>query len=60
MRVNFTIDGEPKAKARPRMSTSTGKAYTPDQTILYENWIRLMYNSTVKHFFEGNVKMTVI
>ncbi|HGM1282915.1 TPA: RusA family crossover junction endodeoxyribonuclease [Clostridioides difficile] len=60
MKVNFTIGGEPRAKARPRMSVSTGKAYTTEQTVLYENWIRLMYNSTVKHFFEGNVKMTVI
>lgn len=59
MKVNFIIDGEPKAKERPRMSTRTGKAYTPDQTIMYENWIKLMYNTTVKHYFEENVRMIV-
>lgn len=59
MKVNFTIDGEAKGKERPRFSKNTGRAYTADQTIMYENWIKLLYRSTVKHYFQGNVKMIV-
>lgn len=59
MKVNFTIDGEAKGKERPRFSKNTGRAYTADQTIMYENWIKLLYRSTVKHYFQGNVRMIV-
>ncbi|HEY5576231.1 MAG TPA: RusA family crossover junction endodeoxyribonuclease [Clostridiaceae bacterium] len=38
--IEFTIPGEPKAKARPRMSTKTGHTYTPQDTINYENWVK--------------------
>jgi Holliday junction resolvase RusA-like endonuclease len=38
--IMFTIDGEPQAKGRPRF-TRTGHTYTPKQTALYENWVKL-------------------
>lgn len=38
----FTIPGEPKAKARPRM-TKVGHTYTPQGTVNYENWVRCCY-----------------
>lgn len=59
MKVNFTIDGEPVGKARPRMNTRIGKAYTPDKTRIYEDYTKLLYKSQVKHYFEGYVKLTV-
>lgn len=59
MKVNFTIDGEAKGKERPRFNTNTGRAHTAEQTIMYENWIKLLYRSTVKYYFQGNVKMIV-
>jgi Holliday junction resolvase RusA-like endonuclease len=37
----FEIDGEPKPKGRPRFSRKTGHTYTPDKTVMYENWIRM-------------------
>lgn len=37
------MPGEPKAKARPRMSTKTGIAYTPKETIQYENWVKTCF-----------------
>lgn len=40
--IHFTIPGEPKAKARHRM-TRNGHAYTPKQTIEYENWVKQCY-----------------
>ena len=38
MKINFVIPGRVQAKQRPRFN---GKfAYTPKQTVEYENWIR--------------------
>lgn len=59
MKIEFTIDGEPTGKARPRMNTRTGKAYTPDKTRMYEDYIRLLYRTQIKHYFEGYVKLTI-
>lgn len=38
----FTIPGEPKGKARPRV-TRRGIAYTPKETVSYESWVRQCY-----------------
>lgn len=38
----FTIPGEPKGKARHRI-TKSGIAYTPKQTVSYENWVKQCY-----------------
>lgn len=42
MEVKFTVPGRPIAKGRPRM-TKTGHTYTPQQTVEYENLVRLEY-----------------
>ncbi len=42
MKLKFTITGEPKGKARPRV-TRTGHAFTPKDTAMYENLVRLEY-----------------
>ena len=41
MQAQFTVAGDPKGKQRPRtVHTSKGiKTYTPDQTVVYENYI---------------------
>lgn len=39
----FTIPGEPKGKARPRVNTSTHRAYTPEETRQYEQLVRYAY-----------------
>ncbi|TAN63527.1 RusA family crossover junction endodeoxyribonuclease [Paraclostridium sordellii 8483] len=59
MKVKFVIDGEPVGKARPRVNTKTKKAYTPEKTKMYENYIKLLYRCQVKHYFEGYVRLTV-
>lgn len=43
--MKFTIWGKPKGKGRPRLSTHGGfaRAYTPQDTIEYENLIKLSY-----------------
>lgn len=49
MKVKFTILGEPKGKGRPRV-TKTGRAYTPKDTVQYENLVRLEYRRQCNDF----------
>lgn len=42
MVIRFTIPGEPKGKGRPRLGRS-GHAYTPHDTAVYENLVKLCY-----------------
>lgn len=39
----FIVAGEPKGKGRPRFSRKTGRAYTPPQTVKYENLVRFCF-----------------
>lgn len=57
MKVNFTIDGKPQGKGRPRLSY--GKIKTPEQTVIYENYIKLLYRSSIKKYFEGPIRMVI-
>lgn len=59
MKANFTIDGEPVSKERPRFNLATKRTYTPNKTRDYEELIRWLYQSKVKHYFEGYIKMTI-
>ncbi|MCC0658357.1 RusA family crossover junction endodeoxyribonuclease [Clostridioides sp. ES-S-0123-01] len=59
MKINFTIDGEPIGKERPRMNTYAKRTYTPNKTKDYENLIKWLYQSKVKYYFEGYIKMTL-
>lgn len=51
--VKFTVYGEPKAKGRPRVSVrksgdrekTFSRAYTPKQTVIYENQVKLEYEN---------------
>lgn len=39
----FVVPGEPKGKGRPRFSRASGRAYTPKDTAVYENWIKVCF-----------------
>lgn len=47
--VEFVIPGPPKGKGRPRFCSWGGHAHvhTPDDTIVYENLVRVMYAEQV-------------
>lgn len=48
--IKFTIEGEPKGKGRPRF-TRGGHAYTPKETVEYEEWVRASYLKAGKVYF---------
>jgi Holliday junction resolvase RusA-like endonuclease len=53
----FIIYGEPKGKGRPRFSTVNGyvKTRTPEDTVNYENLVKLMYQKDCREpMYEKN------
>lgn len=58
----FEMIGDPVGKARPRMNTRTGRAYTPTNTKLYEYSLRQWFIREYPNFkpIESRVKVTII
>ena len=52
--VSFTVPGKPFGKQRPRVVNRRGfaQAYTPKETVNYENLVKISYNVT-----NGNTKL---
>lgn len=50
--IRFSIPGSPFGKQRPRVVTrgNFSKAYTPKETVSYENLVKVMYQNTAKGF----------
>lgn len=50
MEIKFTVPGEPKGKGRPRFSKVGNyvKARTPQDTVVYENLVRMQYQEQCK------------
>ena len=61
MIYEFEMIGDPVGKARPRMNTRTGRAYTPTKTKNYEYEIRRCFIMKYPNFvsFEGRVRVTI-
>lgn len=62
MVYEFEMIGEPVGKARPRMNTRIGRAYTPTNTKLYEYSLRQWFIREYPNFtpIETRVKVTII
>jgi len=59
MIITFIIEGEPQGKGRHR-TTKTGHTYTPQKTLLYENWIKTCYLSRVgEKMLQGPIKASI-
>lgn len=58
MYVTCKIPGKPVGKGRPRVM-STGHAYTPERTVLYENLIKVEYERQCNHRFDDNAPLTM-
>lgn len=63
MKEFITILGKPEGKARPRVTQRGGfaKTYTPGQTVLYENYIKVEYQAQSGQIYarETNLKLTI-
>lgn len=55
----IVVEGKIKGKARPRFNTKTGRAFTPNYTISYENWIRYCYREQCGEMLEGSIKAKI-
>ena len=53
------VEGKIKGKARPRFNTKTGRAFTPGDTITYENWIKCCYQEQDGKFIDGPVSARI-
>lgn len=53
MEINFTIPGEPKGKGRPRFihKENFTKVITPQDTVYYENLVKISYQSAANNFY---------
>lgn len=62
MMYEFEMIGDIVGKARPRMNTRTGKAYTPTNTKNYEHFLRQWFIREYPNFttIETRVKVTII
>lgn len=54
------VEGKIKGKARPRFNTKTGRTFTPEDTISYENWVRLCYQQQEGRYLEGSIRARII
>lgn len=61
--VKFIIPGNPKGKGRPRVVNRNGfsKAYTPKDTAMYENLVRVEYEiQTSRYRFDDDAALEMI
>ena len=54
----ITIEGKIKGKARPRVMKS-GIAFTPADTVNYENWVKINYKQQSGKYLEGSIRASI-
>lgn len=53
------VEGKIKGKQRPRFNSRTGSAYTPKETISYENWVRYCYREQDGKHLTGAIRANI-
>lgn len=53
------VEGRIRGKQRPRFNTQSGKAFTPTDTITYENWIKCCYREQSGKWLEGAIRAKI-
>ena len=54
----IVIEGKIKGKARPRIYN--GHAFTPKDTVNYENWVKLCYQQQGGKLLQGSIRANII
>ena len=57
--VTFSIPGKPFAKQRPRFSRRNGRAFTPKQTVSFEQTVGTIAAQHIKDPLQGPVEVTI-
>lgn len=64
MAIRFTVPGEPKGKARPRIFTNKAgrsQAITPQDTLTYENLVRWVFANTMEaRKLQGEIEAKIV
>lgn len=62
MTVTFTVPGKPFGKQRPRVTMRGGyaSAYTPKETVSYENLVKYTYQAEVGKAFDKDIPLRVL
>lgn len=55
----IVVEGKIKGKARPRFNTRTGRAFTPGDTITYENWVKCCYQEQFGKHLNGAIRARI-
>lgn len=55
--MKVTVEGKIKGKARPRVFN--GHAMTPQDTVTYENWVKVCYQNAGGKLLEGPVRAKI-
>lgn len=58
--ITFTIPGKPFAKQRPRFSRKSGTAFTPKETVGFENAVRSIAATMFKEPIQGPVGVCIL
>lgn len=53
------VEGTIRGKQRPRFNTKNGRAFTSDQTINYENWIKQCYINQSNKLLNGAIRARI-
>ena len=55
----IVVEGTIRGKQRPRFNTKTGRAFTSNQTINYENWIKQCYIQQSNKLLNGPIRARI-
>ena len=63
MAIRFTVPGEPKGKARPRVFNQGGKSHavTPQDTLNYESLVKWVFTNTMEaRKLQGEIEAKIV
>ena len=55
----IVVEGTIRGKQRPQFKKKTGKAFTPNQTINYENWVKQCYIEQSNKLLQGPIRARI-
>ena len=55
----IVVEGTIRGKQRPQFKKKTGRAFTPNQTINYENWIKQCYIDQSNKLLQGPIRARI-